>query len=57
MPFLDLPLPELRAYTGTNPHPADFDQYWNDALAETRADAQSPHNRGKLERAHRLISK
>ena len=37
MPLLDLPLAELHAYTGTNPRPADFDQYWDDALAEMRA--------------------
>jgi cephalosporin-C deacetylase len=34
MPLIDLPLPELRLYQGRNPRPADFDAYWNDALAE-----------------------
>jgi len=34
MPVLDMPLSELRNYRGTNPKPADFDQYWDRALAE-----------------------
>jgi cephalosporin-C deacetylase len=29
----DLPLSELPRYPGTNPRPADFDRYWDDALA------------------------
>ena len=34
MPQLDMPLSELQHYTGTNPKPTDFDDYWVDALAE-----------------------
>jgi len=32
MPLLDLPLDQLKKYTGRNPRPADFDDYWSDAL-------------------------
>ena len=39
MPLLDMPLSELKTYTGTDPAPADFDAYWDRALAEL--DAQS----------------
>jgi cephalosporin-C deacetylase len=36
-----MPLHELQKYTGINPRPADFDEYWERALAEMRAvDAQ-----------------
>ena len=34
MPLIDKPLSELRTYTGRNPRPDDFDQYWARALAE-----------------------
>lgn len=34
MPLIDLPLPELLAYRGRNPRPADFDAYWDAALRE-----------------------
>ncbi|MBC7782645.1 MAG: acetylxylan esterase [Burkholderiales bacterium] len=34
MPLVDMPLEKLREYTGTNPRPADFDTYWDTALAE-----------------------
>lgn len=34
MPLIDLPLPRLHEYEGRNPRPADFDQYWDRALAE-----------------------
>jgi cephalosporin-C deacetylase len=34
MPLIDKPLPELRLYQGINPRPADFDTYWDQALAE-----------------------
>lgn len=37
MPILDLPLETLKAYTGRNPRPADFDSYWNEALGELDA--------------------
>lgn len=32
----DMPLDELHAYQGTNPRPADFDQFWDQSLAEMR---------------------
>ena len=32
--LLDLPLDELKAYTGINPRPKDFDAYWDKALGE-----------------------
>jgi cephalosporin-C deacetylase len=34
MPLIDLPLEELKQYQGRNPRPADFDAYWERALAE-----------------------
>jgi cephalosporin-C deacetylase len=34
MPCLDMPLNELEHYTGRNPRPADFDDYWERALEE-----------------------
>lgn len=37
MPLIDLPLAELRRYAGKNPRPADFDEYWQRALAELAA--------------------
>ena len=37
MPLIDKPLPELRAYQGRNPRPADFDAYWETALADLAA--------------------
>jgi cephalosporin-C deacetylase len=37
MPLVDLPLAELKQYTGLNPRPSDFDDYWERALAEMRA--------------------
>lgn len=37
MPLVDMPLEKLHAYTGRNPRPADFDSYWETALAEMRA--------------------
>jgi cephalosporin-C deacetylase len=36
MPLIDMPLAELERYNGRNPRPADFDQYWERALAEMR---------------------
>ena len=36
MRLSDLPLDQLHAYRGTNPRPADFDEYWERALAELR---------------------
>jgi cephalosporin-C deacetylase len=37
MPIVDMPLSRLREYEGRNPRPADFDDYWDTALAEMRA--------------------
>ena len=37
MPAFDFPLDELRSYTGRNPRPDDFDDYWETALAELDA--------------------
>jgi cephalosporin-C deacetylase len=37
VPVFDLPLDELRTYTGRNPRPADHDAYWAEALAELDA--------------------
>ena len=34
MPLVDMPLEELKVYTGKNPCPADFDEFWNARLAE-----------------------
>ena len=34
MPLIDLPLEQLHEYTGRNPRPADFDAFWDRALAE-----------------------
>lgn len=42
MPLMfDMPLDELKSYQGINPKPADFDAYWDDALAEMNA--MDPH--------------
>jgi hypothetical protein len=35
--LIDMPLEQLRTYTGRNPRPADFDAFWDRALAEMRA--------------------
>lgn len=37
MPALDMPLEQLKQYQGTNPRPADFDAYWDTALAEMKS--------------------
>ena len=34
MPIVDMPVAELRQYKGSTPRPADFDAYWDRALAE-----------------------
>lgn len=34
MPQIDKPLEELRSYRGINPRPPDFDEFWDEALAE-----------------------
>jgi cephalosporin-C deacetylase len=42
MPAFELPLEELRRYSGRNPRPADFDQYWDRALAALAATDPRP---------------
>ncbi|MFA7230319.1 MAG: acetylxylan esterase [Victivallaceae bacterium] len=37
MPLIDMPLEKLLTYTGTNPKPADFDQFWDKSLDEMHA--------------------
>jgi len=37
MPLIDMPLEQLKQYRGINPRPADFDAYWERAIAEMRA--------------------
>ncbi len=37
MPLVDMPLEKLREYQGINPRPADFDAYWDRAIAEMKA--------------------
>lgn len=37
MPLIDFPLETLRNYKGLNPRPADFDAYWDRAIAEMKA--------------------
>ncbi len=37
MPLIDMPLEQLVKYEGRNKKPADFDKYWDDALAEMRS--------------------
>ena len=37
MPIFDMPIEELKKYQGRNPRPADFDAYWDRALAEMEA--------------------
>jgi cephalosporin-C deacetylase len=37
MPIIDMPLNELRNYSGTNPRPEDFDEYWDKAVAEMKS--------------------
>jgi cephalosporin-C deacetylase len=37
VPLIDLPLEQLYEYRGRNPRPADFDAYWERALAEMHA--------------------
>lgn len=37
MPILDMPLHELREYSGRNPCPADIDAFWDASVAEMEA--------------------
>ncbi len=37
MPLVDMPLEQLLRYQGRNPRPAEFDEFWDRALAEMRA--------------------
>jgi cephalosporin-C deacetylase len=40
--FTDLPEPELRTYTGSGAEPDDFDAFWSQELARSRAVARAP---------------
>ncbi len=37
MPQIDMPLEQLLTYTGRNPRPADFDEFWDRSVAEMAA--------------------
>lgn len=37
MPLVDLPLDQLRTYTGSSPRPHDIDSFWDRSLAELEA--------------------
>ena len=37
MPVVDMPIEQLENYKGVSPKPADFDEYWEKALAEMNA--------------------
>ena len=37
MPVVDKPLSELKEYMGINPCPSDFQQYWEESLAEMKS--------------------
>lgn len=37
MPMIDMPIQELEQYNGTNPRPADFEEYWEKAISEMKA--------------------
>jgi cephalosporin-C deacetylase len=37
MPVFELPLAQLRTYTGRNPRPTDFDAYWDDGITEMKS--------------------
>ncbi|MFW5802132.1 MAG: alpha/beta fold hydrolase, partial [Spirochaeta sp.] len=37
MPVFEMPLEKLYQYDGRNPRPADFDDYWQEAMREMRA--------------------
>lgn len=45
MAVMDMPLDQLREYRGTNPCPQDFDQYWQNALAELAAIEPRPERK------------
>ena len=42
MPFLDLPLAELRDYRPAVAEPADFDEFWSRTIAQARARGGAP---------------
>jgi cephalosporin-C deacetylase len=43
MPLIDLPIEKLQEYHGRNPKPADFDTFWDTALAEVIGVAPQLH--------------
>ena len=42
MPTIDMSLEKLKTYQGVNPKPADFDEFWDTALAEINAIDPNP---------------
>ena len=46
MPVLDMPIRELEKYMGVNPRPADFDEYWDKAIAEIGSTAEVTRFKG-----------
>lgn len=40
MPFTDMPLAQLRAFNPAVREPADFDEFWNETIAEARTAAE-----------------
>ena len=42
MPCLDMPLEQLKTYTGCTPCPQDFDEFWDRSLAEMNAIDPNP---------------
>jgi len=37
MPLVDMPLDQLKTYTGRNPRPDDFDAFWDASIAEMKS--------------------
>jgi len=37
MPMIDMPVAELERYTGVNPKPLDFEEFWDKAIAEMKS--------------------
>lgn len=37
MPMIDMPVEELEQYSGVNPKPVDFEEYWSKAIAEMKS--------------------
>lgn len=56
MPFLDMPLHELRKYTPAPSEPDDFDDFWQRTLAETAAHPLEPHFELVHDPVYRLVN-